>query len=97
MKNKKALFITQAAVIAALYVVLVVIFNYISFGTIQFRVAEALTILPYFTPAAIPGLFIGCILANVIGGAVVWYIYHQIKNQTEKSSCDSNDSPWCVE
>ena len=74
MKNKKALFVTQAAVIAALYVVLVVIFNYISFGPIQFRVAEALTILPYFTPAAIPGLFIGCILANVIGGAVVWDI-----------------------
>ena len=74
MKNKKALFITQAAVIAALYVVLVVILNYISFGPIQFRVAEALTILPYFTPAAIPGLFIGCILANVIGGAVIWDI-----------------------
>ena len=74
MKNTKALFITQAAVIAALYVVLVVVFNYISFGPIQFRVAEALTILPYFTPAAIPGLFIGCILANVIGGAVVWDI-----------------------
>ena len=74
MKNKKALFITQAAVIAALYVVLVVVFNYISFGPVQFRVAEALTILPYFTPAAIPGLFIGCILANVIGGAVVWDI-----------------------
>ena len=74
MKNKKALFITQAAVIAALYVVLVVIFNYISFGPIQFRVAEALTILPYFPPAAIPGLFIGCILANVIGGAVIWDI-----------------------
>lgn len=74
MKNKKALFITQAAVIAALYVVLVVVFNYISFGPIQFRVAEALTILPYFTPAAIPGLFIGCILANVIGGAVIWDI-----------------------
>ena len=74
MKNKKALFITQAAVIAALYVVLVVIFNYISFGPIQFRVPEALTILPYFTPAAIPGLFIGCILANVIGGAVIWDI-----------------------
>ena len=42
--------ITQAAVIAAIYVVLVVIFNYISFGPVQFRIAEALTILPYFTP-----------------------------------------------
>lgn len=50
----KVAFITQAAVIAALYVVLVILFNYCSFGPIQFRIAEALTILPYFTPAAIP-------------------------------------------
>ena len=56
MKNKKAVFITQGAVIAAIYVVLVIVFDYWSFGPIQFRVAEALTILPYFTPAAIPGL-----------------------------------------
>lgn len=74
MKNKKALFITQGAVIAAIYVVLVVVFNYWSFGPIQFRIAEVLTILPYFTPAAIPGLFIGCIIANVMGGAVIWDI-----------------------
>ena len=38
----------------------------------QFRIAEALTILPYFTPAAIPGLFVGCIIANILGGAIVW-------------------------
>ena len=74
MKNKKALFITQGAVIAAIYVVLVVVFIYWSFGPIQFRIAEVLTILPYFTPAAIPGLFIGCIIANVMGGAVIWDI-----------------------
>ena len=74
MKNKKALFITQGAVIAAIYVVLVVVFNYWSFGPIQFRIAEVLTILPYFTSAAIPGLFIGCIIANVMGGAVIWDI-----------------------
>ena len=74
MKNKKALFITQGAVIAAIYVVLVVVFNYWSFSPIQFRIAEVLTILPYFTPAAIPGLFIGCIIANVMGGAVIWDI-----------------------
>ena len=74
MKNKKAVFITQAAVIAAIYVVLVVIFDYWSFGPIQFRVAEALTVLPYFTPAAIPGLFIGCLLSNILGGAVIWDI-----------------------
>lgn len=59
----KVAFITQAAVIAALYVVLVIMFNYCSFGPIQFRIAEALTILPYFTPAAIPGLFVGCLLS----------------------------------
>ena len=64
-KGMSVKFITQAAVIAAIYVVLVVIFNYISFGPVQFRIAEALTILPYFTPAAIPGLFVGCIIANI--------------------------------
>lgn len=74
MKNKKAVFITQGAVIAAIYVVLVIVFDYWSFGPIQFRVAEALTILPYFTPAAIPGLFIGCLIANILGGAVIWDI-----------------------
>lgn len=71
-KRNSVKFITQAAVIAAIYVVLVVIFNYISFGPVQFRIAEALTILPYFTPAAIPGLFVGCIIANILGGAIVW-------------------------
>lgn len=73
MKNK-VFFITHAAVIAALYVVLTVTiaaFNLAS-GAIQFRISEALTILPYFTPAAIPGLFIGCVLANMITGAAIW-------------------------
>lgn len=69
MNNRKALFITQAAVIAAIYVVLVYVFKPISFSAIQVRIAEALTILPYFTPAAIPGLTIGCLLANLITGA----------------------------
>ena len=73
-QGKKAVFITQAAVIAALYTVLVIIFNYCSFGPIQFRIAEALTILPYFTPAAIPGLFVGCLLSNILGGAAIWDI-----------------------
>lgn len=70
----KVAFITQAAVIAALYVVLVIMFNYCSFGPIQFRIAEALTILPYFKPAAIPGLFVGCLLSNILGGAAIWDI-----------------------
>ena len=67
--NTKVLFMTQAAMIAAIYVVLCLVFEPISYGAIQTRVAEALTVLPFFTPAAIPGLFIGCLLANFLGGA----------------------------
>ena len=52
--------------IAAIYVVLTYVFAPFSFGEIQVRIAEALTILPVFTPAAVPGLFIGCLLANLL-------------------------------
>lgn len=61
----------QAAMIAAIYVVLCIAFAPVSYGAIQARLAEALTILPYFTPAAVPGLFIGCFIANVIGGSIM--------------------------
>ena len=71
MKNKGILFLTQAAMIAAIYVVLTFVFKPISFGEVQVRIAEALTILPVFTPAAIPGLFIGCLLGNTLGGAAL--------------------------
>lgn len=71
MKNKQVLFMTQAAMIAALYVVLTLVFQAISFGEIQVRIAEALTILPAFTPAAIPGLFIGCVIGNIVGGSIL--------------------------
>ena len=57
--------------IAAIYVVLTLVFQAISFGEIQVRIAEALTILPAFTPAAIPGLFIGCIIGNIFGGSIL--------------------------
>ncbi|MGN6712797.1 Uncharacterized membrane protein [Anaerocolumna jejuensis DSM 15929] len=67
--KSKTYFITQAALIAAIYVVLVFVFKPISFSNIQIRIAEALTILPFFTPAAIPGLTIGCLLGNLLGGA----------------------------
>ena len=68
--SKKVLFIVQAAIIAALYAALTLIFLPISFGhnIFQFRVSEALTILPAFMPASIPGLFVGCIVSNLIGG-----------------------------
>lgn len=71
MKNQKVLFTTQAAMIAAIYVVLTVTLSPISFSGMQVRISEALTILPAFTPAAIPGLFIGCLLANTLAGAVL--------------------------
>lgn len=61
-------FWTKAAMIAAVYALLAIVLAPISYGMIQVRVAEALTILPYFTPAAIPGLFAGCMLANLYGG-----------------------------
>lgn len=70
MRDKNVLFIVQAAAIAAIYVVLTVLFAPLSFGEIQIRVAEALTVLPYFTPAAIPGLFAGCMIGNFVGGAI---------------------------
>lgn len=68
------LWLTQGAVIAAVYVVLTLVFAPISFGPMQVRVSEILTILPLFTSAAVPGLFIGCLLANLFGGAIVWDI-----------------------
>lgn len=70
MKEKSTLFLVQAAAIGAIYVVLTLLFAPISFGEVQIRVSEALTVLPYFTPAAIPGLFVGCIIANFLGGAL---------------------------
>jgi uncharacterized membrane protein len=70
MRDKKVLFLVQGAVIAAIYVVLTVVFAPFGFGEVQVRVSEALTILPYFTPAAIPGLFVGCLIGNTLGGAI---------------------------
>ncbi|MBR4345171.1 MAG: QueT transporter family protein [Lachnospiraceae bacterium] len=73
---KEVKFITQAAAIAALYVVLTLLANALGLasGTIQVRFSEALTILPFFTSAAVPGLFIGCLLANIMGQCVIWDI-----------------------
>ena len=74
MKNKNISFMTQAAMIAAIYVVLTYVFAPFSFGEVQVRISEALTILPVFTPAAIPGLFVGCIISNTITGSAIWDI-----------------------
>lgn len=74
MKKKisPTVFLAQSAMIAALYVVLTFLAN--AFGlanyAIQVRFSEALTILPFFTPAAIPGLFVGCLLSNILTGCM---------------------------
>lgn len=70
---RKSLFITQSALIAALYVALTYVSNIagLANGAIQLRISEALTILPYFTPAAVPGLFIGCLIANLFTDGVL--------------------------
>ncbi|MDR3314243.1 MAG: QueT transporter family protein [Oscillospiraceae bacterium] len=62
--HKKILFLVQAAIIAALYAGLTFAAAPISYGSFQFRISEALTILPALTPAAIPGLALGCVIAN---------------------------------
>ena len=74
MKDKKVLFTVHAAVIAAVYVVLtyfISAFNLAS-GAIQVRISEALCVLPFFTPAAIPGLFLGCLISNLLTGGIIW-------------------------
>lgn len=61
-------YLVRVAMIAAIYVILNIIFAPISYGPIQVRIAEALVVLPFIDPSAIIGLFIGCILANIYGG-----------------------------
>ncbi len=74
MKRTKNL--VTGGLIAAMYVVLTMLANALGLASqaVQVRFSEALTILPVFTPAAIPGLFIGCLLSNYITGAVIWDI-----------------------
>ena len=73
MYKGKVKYITQAAIIAAMYTVLTFVANMFGManGIIQVRISEALTVLPFFTPAAIPGLFVGCLLSNFLTGTVM--------------------------
>ena len=70
-QNRHLYLMVYGAAIAAIYVALTMSFSAISFGPVQFRISEALCILPFFPPAAIPGLFIGCFLSNLLCGAAV--------------------------
>lgn len=76
--RKDVNYITRAAMIAGIYLVLVLLQSWIfpsflSFGPVQFRIAEGLTLLPLVEPAAVPGLFIGCLLANLFLSFVSQY------------------------
>ena len=79
-KNSKAMFIAHAAIIAALYVILTLIANALGLANyaIQVRFSEALTILPYFTPAAIPGLTVGCFIVFFLCGTCIPRRYEAI-------------------
>lgn len=70
--NKRVVLVTHGAMIAALYIALTYLANAfgLASGAIQVRLSEALTVLPFFTPAAVPGLFIGCIISNLLTGCV---------------------------
>ena len=65
---RRPAFWIQGGIIGALYVALTLSFAAIGYGPIQFRISEALTILPFFAPSAVPGLFIGCAISNLFGG-----------------------------
>ena len=71
MKNRKVVYMTQAALIAAIYVVVTVILRPLGFGPVQVRISEMLCVLPIFTPAAVPGVVLGCFIANILGGAIL--------------------------
>ena len=74
MKNSEARMVAFGGITAALYVVLTMVANALGLasGAIQVRFSEALTILPVFNTAAIPGLTVGCVLANLITGCAPW-------------------------
>ena len=74
--NKNAGYIAKASIVAALYAILTLFTSAFGFssGVIQFRLSEALCVLPAYMPAAVPGLFLGCLLANIVSGLSLWDI-----------------------
>ena len=72
--NLSTRYIAQVGIIASLYAALTIVLAPISYGPLQVRISEALTILPFLIPAAVPGLFIGCVVANIYGGLGIYDI-----------------------
>ena len=73
MKTVRSL--TIGGLIAALYAALTILLAPVSYGPVQVRVSEALTVLPFLSPVAIPALYIGALLANIFGGFGPWDIF----------------------
>ena len=73
MKDQRIKLICQGGIIAALYLALTLLANALGLANyaVQVRFSESLTILPYFTPAAVPGLFVGCLLSNILTGCAL--------------------------
>ena len=74
-KKSTVLRIATAAVVAAAYAALTIALAPISYGALQFRVSEALTVLPFFMPCTVWGLWIGCILANLYTGTIADIVF----------------------
>ena len=74
MNNLKTGALTRAAIIAELYAALTLLLAPISYGEVQIRFSEALTILPVLLPEAVPALAVGCLLANILGGCTIFDI-----------------------
>ncbi len=74
MKTGKIKYLTTSALISALYVALTFLCNLLGLasGAVQLRLSEALCVLPFFIPSAVPGLFIGCLIANLVTASALW-------------------------
>lgn len=72
--KKQSKFITQGAMTAALYILLTMLAHTVGMdsGVIQLRLSEALCVLPIFMPASVTGLFVGCLLSNILAGGIIW-------------------------
>ena len=95
--NKNVYLIVHGAAIAAIYVALTMIFAPISFGPVQFRISEALCVLPFFTPAAVPGLFIGCLLSNLFcGSAMLDVVFGSLATLIGAVGSCAATNGWCA-
>ncbi|MDR0468929.1 MAG: QueT transporter family protein [Peptococcaceae bacterium] len=92
-----ALRLTRGALLGAAYAALTIATAPISFGALQFRVAEAMTVLPWFYPEAVPGLFVGCLIANLFGGnGVLDIIFGSLATLAAALISRRMKTPWLV-